>query len=144
MRRGVWTLVLLSVVLLTAAQGCGQPSPAESTVTPAPPTDAPTALSTPTDEPTATPEPTATAEADTPTAPPTEEPEATVAPVEVEGEVLLGERCVDCHGLGRVTSVRKSREEWAATVVRMIGHGARLTDDETAALVDYLVATYGD
>ncbi len=144
MRRRLWILAVWLVVLLLAAQGCGQPTPAESTATPVLPTDAPTEDLAPTEEPTVTQEPTATAVADRPTAPPTEEPERTPEPVEADGEVLLEERCVDCHGLGRVTDVQKSREGWESTVERMVGYGARLTEDETSVLIDYLVAAYGE
>jgi cytochrome c5 len=64
-------------------------------------------------------------------------------PVAVDGETLLEERCTDCHALSRTTSAKKSAEEWEETVVRMIGHGADLNDEEQAVLIEYLAQTYG-
>lgn len=149
-RKSVWMPLLWLVVLVLVMHSCAQPAVPESTATPPPPTDMPTEEPAPTDEPTATQEPTATTEptvtpeAETPTVPPTEEAEPTPAPIEAEGQILLDERCTGCHSLSRVTRAQKSREGWETTVDRMIGLGARLTDDERAVIIDYLVVTYGD
>lgn len=64
-------------------------------------------------------------------------------PVSIDGEVLLQERCTDCHGLGRVTGAEKTRDGWEDTVTRMVNLGARLNDEERTALLDYLAQTYG-
>lgn len=56
---------------------------------------------------------------------------------------LLQERCSVCHSLDRVQQARKTAEQWEQTVTRMIGKGAQLSDEERAALLAYLVATYG-
>ena len=69
-------------------------------------------------------------------------PTPTSAPKASEGEALLGERCVRCHGLNLVTSERESADEWRAIVEDMIRKGATLNADETDALVDYLAQTY--
>lgn len=58
-------------------------------------------------------------------------------------ETLLDTRCAECHPLARVTSAKKDRAEWEATVERMIGKGARLSEDEKKVLVDYLAAKQG-
>lgn len=58
-------------------------------------------------------------------------------------EQLLRERCTTCHGLVQVEKARKTREEWDLTVSRMVGKGAKLNEDEQAALVEYLAETYG-
>jgi competence protein ComEA len=63
--------------------------------------------------------------------------------VSVDGQVLLEERCTECHALNRTTSASKSREEWEQTVTRMIGHGAELNEEEQTVLIDYLVENYG-
>jgi cytochrome c5 len=55
---------------------------------------------------------------------------------------LLEQRCSVCHPAARPMAARKTPEQWDATVTRMIGKGARLTDDEKKALVDYLSRTY--
>jgi mono/diheme cytochrome c family protein len=63
--------------------------------------------------------------------------------VSVSGEVLLEERCTECHGLDRVTSLEQTRGEWEQTVENMINRGAQLTEDEKTVLVDYLADEYG-
>jgi hypothetical protein len=69
--------------------------------------------------------------------------DATDEPVAVDGETLLQERCTECHGLDRVTSAEKSREEWLDTVTRMVNRGAELNEAEKEVLVGYLAETYG-
>lgn len=64
-------------------------------------------------------------------------------PVSIDGQVLLEERCTDCHGLARVTAAEKTRDQWEDTVTRMVNLGARLNDEEQTALIDYLAQTYG-
>jgi len=64
-------------------------------------------------------------------------------PISIDGQVLLEERCTDCHSLGRVTGAEKTRDEWEDTVTRMVNLGARLNDEEQTALIDYLAQTYG-
>lgn len=71
----------------------------------------------------------------------TEEP--AIQPIPGDGETLLEERCTQCHSLDRVKGLQKSGEEWEQTVLRMVGKGAELSEDEQAVLVDYLAETYG-
>lgn len=59
-----------------------------------------------------------------------------------KGAALLEERCSVCHPSARPKSKQKSPEQWEATVTRMMGKGAKLTDDEKKTLVDYLSTTY--
>lgn len=59
------------------------------------------------------------------------------------GDVLLAERCTQCHTLAPVEVARKTPQEWEATVHRMIGKGARLTDREAEEVIDYLTNAYG-
>jgi cytochrome c5 len=73
---------------------------------------------------------------------PPQAPGSTAAPV-LGGEELLQERCTRCHDLDRVHAAGKSESEWEATVERMRGKGAELTDDEAQILVEYLAETYG-
>ena len=63
--------------------------------------------------------------------------------VSVDGETLLQERCTECHGLERTTSVQKTPAEWENTVTRMVNRGAELADAEKTFLVDCLAETYG-
>jgi cytochrome c5 len=72
-------------------------------------------------------------------APPAEDP-AAGAP---DGAAMLEDRCSVHHSLGQIESASKTRDEWEATVARMVSKGANLTEDEQAAVADYLVETYG-
>ena len=42
----------------------------------------------------------------------------------------------------QVTSQRKGRADWAATVEKMVGFGAKVPDDQFDPLVDYLATHY--
>jgi cytochrome c5 len=89
--------------------------------------------------------PTGVPQGEEPTAPPTEvpqeEPPTEPSPAG-DGAALLEERCTVCHGLDRTTSARKTREEWEQTVVRMVGKGAELNEEEQEILIAYLTETY--
>jgi cytochrome c5 len=81
-----------------------------------------------------------------PTTEPTEAPQEEKPPAEPaagDSAALLEERCAVCHTLDRVMGTQKTREEWEQTVTRMIGHGAELTEDEQATVIEHLAATYG-
>jgi cytochrome c5 len=62
------------------------------------------------------------------------------APVALDGNALIDERCTVCHSRERIDQAQKSPEEWAATVDRMIGYGAQLTPEERQAVIDYLTS----
>jgi cytochrome c5 len=67
----------------------------------------------------------------------------TTAPTQaLDGKALMNERCTVCHTIERIQTAKKSKADWQATVARMKGNGAKLNDAETAALVDFLAATY--
>jgi mono/diheme cytochrome c family protein len=50
--------------------------------------------------------------------------------------------CIGCHGLRIVHAQRLSRGTWERELVKMEGWGAKITD--RAALLDYLVSSFGD
>jgi quinoprotein glucose dehydrogenase len=50
--------------------------------------------------------------------------------------------CTACHVPAQVTSQRKSRSEWVATVEKMVGFGAKVPDEQFDPLVDYLASNY--
>ena len=77
-------------------------------------------------------------------APPASQPTAavTVAPA-LDGATVLETRCSTCHSADRAKQAKKTQEQWDQTVTRMIANGAKLTDAEKAALVEYLAKTYG-
>jgi cytochrome c-type biogenesis protein CcmH/NrfF len=64
------------------------------------------------------------------------------APAALDGKALTEERCTKCHDLKRVESAKKTREEWKATVERMVNQGAELDEAEQQAVIDYLSETY--
>lgn len=61
---------------------------------------------------------------------------------EEEGAALLEERCSVCHPSSRPKSKAKTPEQWEQTVTRMMGKGAKLSDEEKKTLVEYLGKTY--
>lgn len=67
---------------------------------------------------------------------------AAVAAPAPDGAKLLEERCSVCHKSDRPKSAKKSKADWEKTVTKMVGKGAKLSDAEKTALVDYLAKTY--
>ena len=140
--KGVWKSIVALVITAGILIACGGPEATQ------PPVEVePTALPTevPQEEEPAAP-PTEVPQEEEPTAPPTEVPEEE-PPTEPspagDGAALLEERCTVCHGLDRTTSARKTRDQWEQTVVRMVGKGAELNEEEQEILIAYLAETYG-
>jgi len=50
--------------------------------------------------------------------------------------------CTQCHELERSISLRQDRDGWQATMNKMISLGAKGTDQEFQAVVDYLAKNY--
>lgn len=74
-----------------------------------------------------------------------EPPSKSTDPQEVpekEGKELVQRACGQCHSFDVVISQPHSREEWTEVVARMIGNGARLSDDEYNLIIDYLSTHY--
>ncbi len=69
-------------------------------------------------------------------------PEVAAMP-EGEGKQLVANICAGCHSLENVTTQRRSREDWNATVANMISRGAQIFTDESATIVNYLAEHYG-
>ena len=59
-----------------------------------------------------------------------------------DGAALLEQRCSVCHPSARPKSKMKTAKEWEATVTRMMGKGAKLTEEEKQILVEHLSQTY--
>lgn len=56
---------------------------------------------------------------------------------------LVNTACVACHNLDRVNNKKADSAGWGATVARMKGVGANVTDEQVPLLVDYLVKNAG-
>lgn len=52
--------------------------------------------------------------------------------------------CIPCHSLRLVESNRLSRATWDKEITKMGNWGWTASADDRAALLDYLVANYGD
>jgi len=54
------------------------------------------------------------------------------------GLELIQSSCVGCHDISMITSKRKTREEWSATIGLMADRGAEVTPEEMQIIEDYL------
>ncbi|MBI5499899.1 MAG: hypothetical protein HY907_06625 [Deltaproteobacteria bacterium] len=69
------------------------------------------------------------------------EPAAEAAPAApaIDAAALVRSRCTRCHTASRIDRARgRDRDWWDRTVRSMVRKGARLNDEERAALLDYL------
>ncbi|MDI6712883.1 MAG: hypothetical protein QMD96_06560 [Anaerosomatales bacterium] len=55
-------------------------------------------------------------------------------------EQLIESRCTQCHDRGRIDAASYDAAGWTAVIDRMVAKGARLTEEEKAALVEHLAA----
>ena len=51
--------------------------------------------------------------------------------------------CTQCHGLDRITSLKRTADLWKNTVDEMRAKGASATDQEFTAIVNYLAKNFG-
>ena len=56
----------------------------------------------------------------------------------LDGAALLQEKCTVCHDLERVTAEDNDAVGWAAVIDEMIAKGAQVSEDEAAAIAEYL------
>ncbi|MBN2247520.1 MAG: hypothetical protein JW733_02345 [Coriobacteriia bacterium] len=69
----------------------------------------------------------------------TPEPEPTPGEATgLDGEAILNAKCGSCHSIDQVLAQQYDAVGWAAVIDDMITRGADLTDDEAAALAEYL------
>jgi competence protein ComEA len=59
------------------------------------------------------------------------------------GKDALLKICQDCHELDVITSYNQTREGWKKMVAKMGDRGAEGTDEEFAAVVEYLTKYFG-
>ena len=62
------------------------------------------------------------------------------APAELDVEALIAEKVGGKHDLDRIFNAQKTREEWNATLDRMIGYGAKINEDEKKIIIDFLLS----
>ena len=58
------------------------------------------------------------------------------------GKATVQAVCSQCHGLDRVTSSGRSRNQWNTVVQEMMQEGARVLPDQVAVVVDYLATHF--
>jgi competence protein ComEA len=51
--------------------------------------------------------------------------------------------CSTCHDAQRILSNRRTKDQWGEVIDKMVERGAQGTDDDFAAVLDYLVGHYG-
>ena len=56
----------------------------------------------------------------------------------LNGPVILEEHCSGCHAIQVLELNRKSRSDWEITLEKMEAFGLQLSEEEQAALLDYL------
>lgn len=115
---------MLSILVLGACSAQAEEAPAEAP--PAVPQEAPmTAPTTPAAE---TQPSAAVAE------------EEALPSAEVDMEALIASKVAGNHDVERIFTATKTREEWNATLDRMIGYGAKMTEEEKQLIIDYLLS----
>src|SRR5271155_4932967 len=62
---------------------------------------------------------------------------------EGEGRKILEERCVGCHSLKPVVSLKQSHDTWKTLIVKMMAYGAQLNGKEVDVATDYLTKYFG-
>jgi hypothetical protein len=58
----------------------------------------------------------------------------------VDVNALILEKLQNHHSIDRVYGAKHTREEWNATLDRMIGYGAKISEDEKKIIIDYLMS----
>jgi len=56
----------------------------------------------------------------------------------LNGRALLESRCTSCHEVKTVIAMKKTRRQWHGVIVDMRRTGAKVSDAEAAAIVNYL------
>ena len=59
------------------------------------------------------------------------------------GRDVLTQKCFQCHQMSMWSAIRQDRTAWESVIYRMIGRGARWTNDEIDAMAGYLASVRG-
>lgn len=65
------------------------------------------------------------------------------SPEVTAGAQTMQKLCSACHKPEMITASRRTRAQWEDVVEKMISKGVKGTDDELAAVVDYLAGQFG-
>jgi cytochrome c5 len=60
------------------------------------------------------------------------------------GKELVETRCVACHDLERVATIKRDKRYWAPLVADMMMRGAPVSSEEAQIIVAYLTAQFGE
>ncbi len=61
-------------------------------------------------------------------------------PATVDAVALINEKLLGHHDIDRILNAKHTREEWNATLDRMIRYGANINEDEKKIIIDYLLS----
>jgi hypothetical protein len=60
----------------------------------------------------------------------------------MDGKALVAEKCSECHSADVVMNKKLTEAQWSDLVLRMVGHGLKVSDSEKSAIISYLAETY--
>jgi hypothetical protein len=58
----------------------------------------------------------------------------------IDVEALILDKLNNKHSIARVFAAQKTREEWNITLDRMIGYGAKISEEEKQIIIDFLLS----
>jgi cytochrome c oxidase cbb3-type subunit 3 len=70
-------------------------------------------------------------------------PSSAQEPVAAKGAEVFQKICGTCHTPQSVLTIRRARAQWQETIDKMVSFGAKATDEEFAAILNYLSEQYG-
>jgi competence protein ComEA len=59
------------------------------------------------------------------------------------GKDVTMQICSNCHELAKVVATRQNRDDWTATISKMVDEGAQGTEEQLGAVLSYLVKNFG-
>ena len=65
-------------------------------------------------------------------------PVSAASTAKLDGKAIMAARCTVCHNTDRIFNAMQHGENWSKTVPQMIKNGAKLNDEEKAAVIAYL------
>jgi len=61
----------------------------------------------------------------------------------LNGKALFESKCTVCHDVKVVLTLKKRRKQWNDTIADMRSNGAKVSEAEAAAIVNYLLKSAG-